>query len=83
MNASNDWNELNGTETTGGRGEDVLIVRMRRSLSIGLAMLALLASFASARADEPLSPIVPFVIPNGKPTEAEIRELVRPLHANG
>lgn len=83
MNTSNDWNELNGTETTGGRGEDVLIVWMRRTLAIGLATLALLASSASARADEPLSPIVPFVIPNGKPTEAEIREIVRTLHANG
>ena len=43
MNTSNDWNELNGTETTGGRGEDVLIVWMRRTLAIGLATLALLA----------------------------------------
>ena len=50
MNASNDWNELNGAETTGGRGEDVLIVRIRRALAIGLTMLALPASSASALA---------------------------------
>lgn len=81
MNSSNDWNELNGTGTTGGRGEDVLVVRMRRALAIGLATLALLVS--SAWADELLSPIVPFVIPNGKPTETEVREIVRMLHANG
>ena len=51
------------------------------ALLAGLALCAL--PMPSVRAEETPSPIVPFVIPNGRPGEEEIREIVRTLHANG
>lgn len=50
----------------------------------GLAGLALcVLPTPLAQADETPSPVVSFVLPSGRPSETEVRELVRTLHANG
>lgn len=50
----------------------------------GLAGLALCVLPApQAQADETPSPVVSFILPSGRPSETEVRELVRTLHANG